>query len=309
MGIDYGYPNDDAMDAIGILDQYNEGKIDGTTHLSGWIQGVIDQVEDDLKPPPGKDRTGSIDWSDYSTAEHDAYNWYKNDVLPQDKWDEIVKDWKDDSATADKADIHPDKFDPDKDSHFGLDDKVTLPDTQTYTDGKDNSTGDLLVSTKAIRYFANQLRKVADVDSGVALDAEKKFEGLGLKPGQFYVADQMRISYGNAIPDTKHLLRKVNKTLYELGGSLFAMADSYDKTEDNNTLTGQALKDSSDKFNHMTPDQLNGYMSDPWGDMSDLDKFGDTAGAGGDGGGGGGDSDGDDGGEDGGDDGGDGGEK
>ncbi|WFE34594.1 hypothetical protein [Micromonospora sp. WMMD975] len=283
--IDFGYPNEKAIDYIGILDKFNNGEIDGFSkeHPDGWIQAIIDRVQSDIM----SSRTNHVDWSDYSAEERAAYEWYRDEVV--DNWDDVVKDFKDNDV-PDEDSVEWDEFgESDK---LDIDGKIDTPDVKAYTGG-DNKDGDLKVSTEAIRYFANSIGELFDNPNGrggsLMLTVGDKLGDLDVLPGKFAVAELMRrkIHGGGEgvglIGDTQGLMEKIHQTLYTLRQDLLTMADSYEKTEDGNARTGKDFEEKTAEFNAMTEEEFSKAMGDSWGNIGDIGDFGggDSSGSGG----------------------------
>ncbi len=267
--IDFSYPNDAAIAQIGILDKYNNGLIPGHPgkHPAGWIQTVIQKVQADLSNvPAGKDRSGSVDWSNYTQEEHDAYNWYTDDVIDTDKWKAIVADYQNNSTK--ESNVTWDSYDQSNHPYSNPNVNIKPPDVTAYTGG-DNTNGDLKVSTDAIRYFANQIDKVATDDGkGLLMDASNAFNDLDVRPGKFAKAEVMRQAVvGTGAPgagpglvgDTQGLMKQLHSTMVSLKQDLLTLATTYDNAED---------------FNHMTAKQLADDMDKAWSNISGIDQYG-----------------------------------
>ncbi|SCF40084.1 hypothetical protein GA0070216_113112 [Micromonospora matsumotoense] len=293
MGVDYSYPNDEAIDQTGILDKFNAGEIGGFPgkHPEGWIQAVIDEVQAEIQS--NSNSMQKVDWSHYSAEEKAAYDWYTDEVIPRDKWDKIVDDYKADSAKEEN--VTWEKYGGT--DYSGIDGKINPPDVKVYTGG-DNKNGALKVSTEAIRYFANSIGALVGTDgkgNSMMLDVSNKLGELNVLPGKFARAEVMRQKISGdgstntgLIGDTQGLLVKVHQTLFALRESLLKMADSYEYTEDDNLRTGKDLEKKTKEFNAMTKEEFTKAMGKPWGQISDIDDYGQvgTEGGGGKSGGG-----------------------
>ncbi|WKU05734.1 hypothetical protein [Micromonospora sp. HUAS LYJ1] len=295
--IEFGYPNDKAIDYIGILDKFNNGEIDGFAkkHPDGWIQAVIDRVQSDYLS--SSSRVNHIDWSDYTAEERAAYDWYRDEVV--DNWDDVVKDFKDNDVPDEKSVTWDEFSESDK---LDIDGKIDTPDVKAYTGG-DNKDGDLKVSTEAIRHFANSIGELFDNPNGrggsLMLTVGDKLGDLDVLPGKFAVAEIMRRKvHGGGegvglIGDTQGLMEKVHQTLYTLRLDLLAVADSYEKTEDGNARTGKDFEEKTAEFNALTEEEFSKAMGDSWGNINDIGDFGNGSSSG-EGGSGGNDGDGSD---------------
>lgn len=285
--IDFGYPNERAIDHIGILDEFNRGEVDGFSqqHPDGWIQAVIDRVQADIGS--SNSEFNKVDWSDYTTEEHAAWDWYKAEVIDADSWKELVEDYRENSVPQEDS-IDWDKFD--ESDRLDVDGRFTPPDVRVYTEGGDNKGKDLKVSTEAIRYFANSIGELFDNPTGrgssTMLKSGDELAGLEVLPGLFAVAEVMRRKiHGNGesvglIGDTQGLLTKIHETLYTLRLSLLEMADSYELTEDGNARTGKDFKKKTAEFNKMTEEQFGKAMADPWAHIKGLSDYGNTSSSG-----------------------------
>ncbi|GLY23757.1 hypothetical protein [Micromonospora sp. NBRC 101691] len=302
--IDFSYPNDRAIEHIGILDKFNNGEIEGfpQEHPDGWIQAVIDKIQADIMSNSNNHGINNIDWSDYTAEEKAAYDWYKAEVVEIESWNALVADFRENDV-PDEDSVDFDEFD--ESDHLDIDGSIDPPEVSVYTGGSDNSAGDLLVSTAAIRYFANSIGELFDDPNGrggsLMLRVGDELASLEVKPGKFAVAEIMRRKiHGTGegvglVGDTQGLLEKIHQTLYTLRLSLLEMADSYELTEDGNVRSGKDFEESTAEFNAMTEEELGDALSDPWGHINGIDDFGQisSSGEGGDGDGGDGSGDGD----------------
>ncbi|GIL27950.1 hypothetical protein [Actinocatenispora comari] len=300
---DFSYENDDAIDALHLYDHYDNGEIGGHTkkHPDGWAATAIEQIEatETTEGAYGKDRTPhqEVHWDKLNVSDaelkdyKELWNWYRNE-LP-DKWNDYVKQFD----QSDVSNVDVPKYDPNKQYLTPDDGDFHKPDTKTYTGGSDNAKGEMVVSTDAIKYFAKQLRTVADDGKGVFYDIYNKFGELEPKPGRFARAEVLRQklagtgpSDGGLIGDTQGLMRQIHMTLFSLHDALLAMAKEYEDNETN-------VRKKGEKFKDMTEAELNQFMSDPFSDIDGIQDYGGTETKGGDGGNG--DGNGGDGGGDG----------
>ncbi|KXK60064.1 hypothetical protein AWW66_20830 [Micromonospora rosaria] len=278
MGIDFSYANDEAIEQIGILDRFNNGEIDGfpNEHPDGWIQAVIDEVQAEIQSTYNP-RTGSsnVDWSNYTDEERAAYEWYRDEVIPPEKWRAHVEEYQEESSDEDNV-SYDEYQEPDE---YDIDGDIDEPDVTTYT-GTDNENGELKVSTEAIRHFVKQIDKVAWRGGGLLLDASNRFDTLDIRPGKFARAELMRqkiVGGGEnrgLIGDTQGLLTQVHQTLFVLSDNLLQMANSYERTEEGNDRTGKDLEDRTREFNEMTESEFANAMGDSWGYIDGTGDFG-----------------------------------
>ncbi|MGX4655171.1 hypothetical protein ACWCHM_15860 [Micromonospora sp. SCSIO 07396] len=285
--IDFSYPNDRAIDQIGILDEFNRGEVDGYSqkHPDGWIQAVIDRVQADIAS--SNRQYDKVDWSDYTTEERAAWDWYTAEVTDTDSWKELVEDYKKNDVPAEDS-IHWDKFD--ESDHLDIDGRFSPPDVRVHSGGGDNKDGDLKVSTEAIRYFANSIGELFDHPDGkggsTMLRSADELAELEVLPGLFAVAEVMRRKiHGSGestglVGDTQGLLTKIHETLYTLRLSLLDMADSYELTEEGNARTGKDFEKRTKEFNTMTAEEFGNAMADPWGHIKDIGDYGNTSSSG-----------------------------
>ncbi|MFV2009108.1 MULTISPECIES: hypothetical protein [unclassified Micromonospora] len=280
--LDWDKPNRPAADQMGIFDKFNSGEVDGfpNKHPPGWIEAVIDKVNDDIAAEnDGKCYpylSDTIDWSTYSADEKAAYEWYESEILDFDKWDDHVDEYH--ATAANEDNVSWDDFEePDS---YDIDGDIDAPEVKAYTGG-DNKNGQLKVSTEAIRHFVHQIDKIAWEGGGMLLDASNRFDELDIRPGKFAKAELMRQKLaGNGgdnlglIGDTKGLLVQVHRTLFSLRESLLQMANSYERTEEGNERTGKDLEERTEEFNKMTEAQFGQHMGDTWGYLGDTGDFG-----------------------------------
>ncbi|BCJ67309.1 hypothetical protein [Polymorphospora rubra] len=286
MGIDFSYANEEAIDQIGILDRFNNGEIEGfpDQHPDGWIQAVIDEVKAEIQRNYNDNTYSSdVDWSNYSDEERAAYEWYKNEVIPYEKWKALVEEYEE--TSSDESNVSYDEYqEPDE---YDIDGDIEEPGVTIYT-GTDNENGELKVSTEAIRHFVKQIDKVVWLGGGLLWDARKRLNTLDVRPGMFARAEVMREKIGEPdsglVGDTRGLLRNVHWTLASLSDNLLQLASSYERTEEGNELTGNDLEERTREFNEMTESEFADAMGDSWGYIENTDDFGQisTDGSGGD---------------------------
>ena len=295
MGVDLSEPNWLAFEKLGIFEKFDNGEIEGypDKHPAGWTEAVIDRIESEANLVDGvtrslfRDFEDLVNWDNYTAEEKAAFEWYWYEVLPEDKWPKIV-----DAYYADfEDDVTWDEFG--EQDHLAVDGTVDVPEVKTYTGG-DNKNGELKVSTEAIRYFANSIGKLFSTPGGepdsLMLKVARDLDGLNVLPGKFARAEKMRrkLSGGDETPglirDSADLLVKIHQTLFTLRDSLLAMAKSYEYTEDGNLRTGKDLKDRSEAFRRLTEAEFAKAMKDPWGQIGDIDDYGQISTQGGGGG-------------------------
>lgn len=261
MSIDYSYSNEDAAEKMGLFTQYDHD----TKHNDGWAKSTLDRMLSDYQHHThgyGEKQTNDWKLSDYSQDEQDLWNWYENDVVPPDKWKALVEKFQKEppSITAVKYDPNHPAFTTSKPG-VGLD----LPPTYK---GGDNANGDVKVSTDAIRYVADQIKKVADEDgTGLLMTASERFTKMqDILPGKFARAEVMRQALvgdgktgGGLVGDTQGLLKAVHGTMVSLRQDLLGLAALYEKGEE---------------FNHLTAQQLATDMDKSWSGISGIDQFG-----------------------------------
>ena len=293
MAIDYSYPNDDAIDAIGILDKFNNGEIAGhtTKHDPGWIQTVIDNVQADIQSNSNSasSRWGggsSVDWSDYTAEEKAAYEWYRDEVIETDHWKAIAAEWE--KTRPEPKDVKDPAFSENTQYTDEPMKDYTVPNEINQYKGGDNEKGELKVSLAAIRHFAAEIEKIAPNGKGLLLDASNKLHGLDIKPGKFAKAEKLRLkivgdgdSDTGLVGDTQGLLQTVHQALYLLRENLVKMADSYEYTEEHNLRAGKDLEDKTKEFNNITTEDFTSMMDKPWAKIENIGDYGQGDGTGG----------------------------
>ncbi|AGL14100.1 hypothetical protein [Actinoplanes sp. N902-109] len=263
MSTDFSYANEEAVDAIGVLDKYDTDH----GHPAGWTRAVIKKIQQDIQnSPAGKDRTGSYDRDDYSSDENAAYDWYSNDVIEHDHWKALVENYQKDQGST----VKPDAYNPDKQYIDKNDGGFKPPEgTGEYTGGN-NPNHELTVSTEALNYFANQLDKVVGDGTGVLYDARNQLNKVEMKPGGFAKAEVLRqkiegVSANDAglRGDTMGLMLTLHEALYAVKTNLRQMVRDYDTAEEFNGMTAQQLGDAMDKA---------------WGKIGNVGDYGQSSG-------------------------------
>jgi hypothetical protein len=271
--IDYSYPNEAAAAQMGLFTKYDNGQIAGHPgkHDAGWAQSTLDNMISDKQAQThtvGKATTTTWSLSNYPQDKQDLWNWYFNDVVGDDgnaTWNALVKDFKDNGGKDIKFDSYGDSSHP----YANPNTKINPPDVSAYTGGDNNKGGDLKVSTDAIRYFANQIDKVASDDGhGLLIDAAAKFDDLNIRPGKFAKAEVMRQAIAGTgqpgagpglVGDTQGLLKQLHSTMVSLKQDLLTLATTYDNAEE---------------FNHLSAQQLATDMDKAWSNISGINGYG-----------------------------------
>ncbi|WP_067494996.1 hypothetical protein [Actinoplanes sp. TFC3] len=265
MSIDFGYPNDEAIDKIGVLADHDKS----LGHDAGWTRSVIKKIEADImNSPQHKESTGgSFDRSDYDQDELAAWDWYRSDVVDTDHWESLVKDYKAD--VTDESNVKPDGYNGDKQYVPYTEPKVE--GSNVPYSGSNNANKELAVSTEALKYFANQIDAIVKDDgTGMLTDARNKLKAVQMKPGGFAKAEVLRqkidgVSANDAglRGDSMGMLLAVQEALLAVKSGLLKMANEYEKAED---------------FNSMTAEQLTNNMDGAWGKISDVGDYGQSSG-------------------------------
>jgi hypothetical protein len=270
---DFGYPNDDAVKATGVFNQHDSD----TGSPPGWTDAVVGKIKAEIEKEHQGDHgdyTGpDYDHSKFSAEENAAYQWYKDDVIEQSHWEQIVKNYEANGGS--KAPTQPDvkDYNPDDDYIPKKDSGFQPPSVNEYH-GPDNKSHTLSVSTEAIEYFINELKSVADDGTGILLDARGDLNKLDVKPGGFARAELMRqkvMGSQGGDPglrgDTMDMLTTIHSALFNMQTDLQKMLKEYQSTED---------------FNTMTADQFGDVMGDAWGKVGNLSQYGksDSSGSG-----------------------------
>ncbi len=260
MSINFGYPNEEAIDKIGVLANHDKE----FHHDVGWTRSVIRRIEQDAfghgDPNPRTGAPSGFDRNQYDAQELSAWDWYESKVLDTDQWKKLVKDYK-----TDEHQVKPEGYHEDKqyvDHHEPI-----VKGTNVPYNGSNNPNHELRVSTDALKHFANQLDTVVKDDgSGMLRDARNKLQTVQMRPGGFAKAELLRqkIDGVNAADaglrgDSMNLMLAVQEALLAVKSGLLKMANEYEKAED---------------FNHMTADQLKDSMGKAWGQISEIGDFG-----------------------------------
>lgn len=253
------YPNDEAVALIGVLDKWDAEH----GHEKGWAASVIAKIHADILNASRND-SEPFDRENYSAEELAAWDYYQAEVIPIDKWDALVKEFRN-SGNVDYDDYNPDT------DYIGKPDPSFAPPANIHEYSGESGGGDLVVTTEAIEYFCKQLDTVAPQGKdGIVWQAINKLDALDIKPGTFGKAVAMRnkvtgtpgsSSDGGLRGDTRGLLVNVHEALFDLQKSLRAMVKEYDSAEEFNALTGQQFAEA---------------MDEAWGDITKFSKYGNT---------------------------------
>ncbi|WP_026284583.1 hypothetical protein [Salinispora arenicola] len=245
MGIDWSYPNKSAIDATGVLDQYDEEH----GHPPGWTRSVIDQIEEDIH--------GNIGWSvgveyfdpeDYSEEELAAWSWYQEEVI--DGWDDLAEEH---NETVDDTDnVVPDPYNPD---HQYIDEpspEFNPPSTNEWSGG-DNPSQQLRVSTEALEFFANQIDQIAGDGTGILFDARSRLSFVDMRPGGFAKAELLRQKIDGSSADnpglrgeTMDIMLDIHQAFIAVKIGLREMVRGYDTSEEFNDMTAEDLGEAMD---------------------------------------------------------------
>jgi hypothetical protein len=264
MSIDFGYANDAAIDAIGVLDKYDKDH----GHPAGWTRAVINKIQADIQNSPAHKESmgGSYDKSDYTADENAAYDWYNDDVVDQDHWLALVAQYNKDQAGT----VNPEGYDPNK-QYVTKDDGGFKPpgNTSEYTGGN-NPNHEVTVSTEALNYFANQLDQIVGDGTGILFDAHNELKNVEMKPGGFAKAEVLRqVIEGVSAKDSglrgdaMGLMLALHEALYAVKTNMRQMVRDYDTTEE---------------FNGMTAQQLSKAMDAAWGKIGNVGDYGQSSG-------------------------------
>lgn len=152
-------------------------------------------------------------------------------------------------ADQDESDLDsaPDRLDDYQLHAPDLDDRVPPPPK-----GKGTGGGDISVSTTALKTFAGNLRQVR----GVLTEAREKLQGVDVRPGAFYDANQLRVktlggesSKKGLVPTTLEYLTNVIGALQVIADEVEGLVRDYDTAEEFNGLTavdlGEHMTDST----------------------------------------------------------------
>ncbi|GAA2491392.1 hypothetical protein GCM10010435_42950 [Winogradskya consettensis] len=265
MGINFDYANEEAIDKIGVLTSHDTSLGED----SGWTRSVIQKIKNDiLNSPQTKAASSSFDRGDYDSDELAAWDWYQDNVVDQDHWKQLVKDYNADVTNPDHVD--PADYDPEHQYIPKDDGAIAPPETSTYS-GSNNPNHELAVSTEALNFMAGQLDQIVGDGTGMLFDARNTLNAIAMKPGGFAKAEILRqkIDGVNATDaglrgDSMGLMLAVHEALYAVKTGLRQMARDYDNAED---------------FNSMTADQLGESMGSAWGKIGNIGDYGQGSGS------------------------------
>lgn len=255
MSIDFSYANPEAVDAVGVLPEYDKEH----GFEDGWARSVIERWRNDYD--------GDIDWDDDEQA---LLDWYKDDVIEHDKWKAIVEEHNEDITQEDNVTV--DQYDADNPPFDMPENTFEHPEDAEYSGG-DNPNQELAVSTEALRHVANQIGAIVGLDdsgSNLILQARTQLSDIQMRPGGFAKAEVLRQKIEGASADSSGLrgdamglLLASHEALLAVKDGLLKIADSYDNAEE---------------FNEMSTTQLGENMGNAWGKIDKLSEYGKTDG-------------------------------
>ncbi|MFC5945239.1 hypothetical protein ABUL04_17680 [Micromonospora harpali] len=230
--VDYSTPNDEAIKSLGLLDRF-----DGD-HYPGWAFDTMVRMREDF--------ADNYADNEYTLYETNIWIYYRDHILPQDKWEKLVEN------------PAPDPGDYDPERHYT--DKPPIdfePPTGVY--GRSGDRGEVVISSAAIEYFCRQIESITE--DGSLTQAVRKLSVLDIKPGTFGHAVALRevitgpsgstTNYGLK-GDTIGFLNAVDQALVGLARNLRAMLREYESAEDLNKLTAatfdNAMRDTWSKI-------------------------------------------------------------
>ncbi|NIL56907.1 hypothetical protein [Salinispora arenicola] len=264
MGIDWSYPNTQAVDATGVLDEYDEEN----GHPPGWTRSVIEKIKADINTYTPVGRFGGrngFDRDDYTDEELAAWDWYQEDVVGN--WDEVAEEHN--STVTDTDNVRPDEYNPDHQYVEHPPPGFTPPGTSEWAGGH-NPNQRLSVSTEALEFFADQIDQIAGDGTGILFDARTLLGEVDMRPGGFAKAELMRqLIDGSSSEspglrgDTMNLMLSVHQALYEVKTGLRLMVRGYD---------------TSEEFNDMTADELGEAMGGAWSKIGVVGDHGQDSG-------------------------------
>lgn len=255
MGIDFSYANAEAVDAVGILPEYDKEH----GFETGWARSVLERWRTDYDH--------RIDWD---ADEKALIEWYREDVIEYDKWKAIVA--KHNEKVTDEDMVTVDSYDENNPPFDMPDSTFDHPDDTEYSGGN-NPNHELAVSTEALRHVANQIGAIVGLDdngTNLILQARTQLGQIQMRPGGFAKAEILRqkiegVSANDAglRGDAMGLLLASHEALLAVKEGLLKIADSYDNAED---------------FNKMTTKQLTDNMGNAWGKIDGLADYGQGSG-------------------------------
>ncbi|MFI5934996.1 hypothetical protein [Actinoplanes sp. NPDC051494] len=274
MGINWDTPNVEAVDQMGLLDQWEKdhGEEDG------FIKTVVDKIHADILADSNtthkEDTGGTFERGDYDADELAAWDWYTEKYKNMDypEWKKLVQQHQADEAGQEIDVTDPSTYELKTD---GDNERIWPPSNlnlneNTYN-GEGNQNNEMSVSTEAIQYLITSFGQIAKSEhEGELLKLATELEGKFIKPGGFARAELLRRKIdgtGSGDPglrgDTIGLLRTLHRAIYEVQQGLTEMKKEYEKTEEDNEVTEQKLQE---------------HMKDAWSELGALGGYGTVGG-------------------------------
>lgn len=263
MGIDWSYPNTQAIDATGVLDEYDEEN----GYPSGWTRSVIEKINADILTDTSPGRYGEKGFyrGDHTDEELAAWDWYREEVVGN--WSEVAK--KHLSTVTNPDNVSLDKYNPDQQYIPQPTPGFTPPEASEWAGG-DNPNHQLSVSTEALEFFADQIDQFAGDGTGILFDARTLLSELEMRTGGFAKAELMRrrvVGSSSESPglrgDVMALMVSLHQACYAVSDGLRLMVRGYD---------------TSEEFNDMTADELGEAMGDAWSKIGIVGDHGQDSG-------------------------------
>ncbi|NLU79860.1 hypothetical protein HCA58_16000 [Micromonospora sp. HNM0581] len=254
MGIDYSHPNIEALDALGILSEYDQEH----GQEVGWARSVIQQywrVDFTLVSGTGGQLPVMVPvWDEEERA---LIDWFEAEVV--DQWDTVVPNILDDQVGIDGYN--------EDDPKYELDTTVEHPEDSEYSGG-DNPNHELSVSTEALRHMANQIDRVVGLTDGtnILLTVRNQLAELNMLPGGFAKAEVLRQRIEGVSADDAGLRGDVMGMLLATHGALVAVKEGLLQIADG--------YDDAEEFNDMTASSLREQMGSAWVKIEGLSEYG-----------------------------------
>ncbi|GID32218.1 hypothetical protein [Paractinoplanes brasiliensis] len=252
-------PSVAAADSIGLLDDYAPAQ----GHPEGWLQAVLNKMENDNLRSGGNLAFDRIDQNDYTPEEYAAWKWYRKETSG-DSWARNVADHNAEGVKS------PDTFVENKDYAAPPQLHINPPEFKTFN-GDAAGAGTMAVSTAALNHFVEFLRQLAPAGgSGFLMEARDDLVNVNPRPGAFAVGTLTREVFvgdnglSGLAGETATVLNKIQAFLFDFAMDLGKIAKDFEDTEELNALT-------ADKFKSLTVDS-----DGAWGAVTEADVKSDS---------------------------------
>ncbi|GLY00701.1 hypothetical protein [Actinoplanes sp. NBRC 101535] len=250
--IDWGYPNDEAIQAMHAYSTHDsdKGYPDGTTQAAydSWMAYYNKHSSNN----PNHSGVDFDNWKDEVRAEHpewvEARDWYSTNIVG-DGWKNLVKEYKEN--ITDPSNVKPPGF---NDQSDWIDENATPtgsgfkpPTVGTFT-GDAASTNGVAVNTAALEWFAKEVLQKLTGNGNILLSTMEQLKTIDPKPGAFARAEVLRQAIvgatgqdGGVRGDMADMLYNMNNALIAVADALLKMAGEYKNLEELNSMTTEKL--------------------------------------------------------------------